>query len=80
MLEKLLSFMKKTLEKPRTRYQEQLPDAASKEPGADAIDESELGTLVFKSHVSVLQDRQEMQVTDIEYTLKRVSVQSDAVS
>ena len=34
----------------------------------------------FASHVSVLQDRQEMQVTDIEYTLKRVQVQSDAVS
>lgn len=79
VLGKLFSFMDRTLGEAITDHQEQLRDATPKEPAPDGIKESLLGYSIFKSHVSVLQDRQEMQVTDIEYTLKRVQVQSDAV-
>ncbi|KAF5127516.1 hypothetical protein E5D57_008449 [Metarhizium anisopliae] len=79
VLEKLLSFMRKTLEESEIGLQDLLPDAAPERPGSDGTNESPTGSSVLKSHVSVLQDRQEMQVTDIEYTLKRAQVQSDAL-
>lgn len=79
VLERLLSFMDKTLDTSITGFQEQLRDATPKHPAPEGIKEELHGYSVLKHHVSVLQERQGMQVTDIEYTLKRVQVQSDAV-
>jgi hypothetical protein len=79
VLEKLLKFTQEILDESIARDEEQLGDASSKEPAPENIAQNIVGYSVLKSHISVLQNRQEMQVTDIEYTLKRVQVQSDAV-
>ncbi|OAA42253.1 hypothetical protein NOR_05102 [Metarhizium rileyi] len=81
VLEKLLSFTNQTLEEFETRDQAQRQDATRNccQATPDSIDVSPLEHSVLRSHVSVLKDRQEMQCTDIEYTLTRVQVQSDAL-
>lgn len=90
-LEKLLSFIKVAIDDSVRRRREAPPlDAAAAAPhqsmtAYDDDDDDDVKCLVeggalIKSHVSVLQDRQEMQVVDMEYTLKRTQVQIDAVS
>jgi hypothetical protein len=81
VVEKLLSFMQNVQGSCITASKEELRrDAAPDGNTTEDVRQSLLGYSLFKNHISVLQDRLEMQNTDIEYTLKRVHVQSDAVS
>ncbi|KAK2590627.1 hypothetical protein QQS21_011693 [Conoideocrella luteorostrata] len=79
-LEKLLSFMQRVLGEAAAKYQERLRDLSPEEPASDDSPEGDIrGCSLLKNHVSVLQERQEMQVMDTDYTLKRVQVQIDAL-
>lgn len=67
MVEKALKFIAKNISE--QSGDETLPDAVSAE-----------ACQLLKSHVLLLEDRLEMQVVDIEYTLKRVQLQINIVS
>ena len=77
-VEKLLVFMLKALDTRMTQLEtRKLGISESTDHGS--INAEVNGCTLLKHHVSVLQDRQEMQAIDIEHTVKRVQVQIEAV-
>lgn len=78
-LEKLLSFIVKTLDETIGSNPTQLRDASLDVPTSEPVENHAQGCSHLKNHVAVLQEGQEMQVMDTDYTLEQVRVQIDVL-
>lgn len=74
---KILEFMRQSIQESRAQYRASVDATSYDLPWAAAIEKS---NALLDHHITVLNDRLQMQMVDTDYTLTRVKIQIEAVS
>lgn len=74
---RILEFMRQSIQESRAQYRASADATSYSLPWAAAVEKS---NTLLDHHVTVLNDRLQMQMVDTDYTLTRVKIQIEAVS